>query len=234
MKITAQDMDAKKTALDDDAAIYGKRDEKDAKETFASLEGKEKWEYFKDYILGKLVIIAVVAVFSVYLLYSVFGPKPESLLYLAVIDDPLGTENVEKLQDVLTQHYVKDPKKEKVTVDASYYFVTEDYNARMKFMTLTAAKEVDFCIIPQNEIENYMDSDIFAALEDVMGADALDKYASRIYKDPVSGKAYGIDVSSMINSTLGFEAVNDYYAVCIINSPHREGFADFVDFILGN
>ncbi len=97
MKITAQNMEDKKTTLDDNAAIYGKRDERDTKEKFAQLKGKDKWDFFKDYILGKLIIITASVVFAVFILYSIFGPKPETLMYVAVIDDPLGNENLEKM-----------------------------------------------------------------------------------------------------------------------------------------
>ncbi|MCR5683820.1 MAG: hypothetical protein K6G81_00160 [Lachnospiraceae bacterium] len=233
MKLTAEDMEAKKTALDDDASIYGKRDDRDTKEKLASLKGREKWEFFKDYILWKLVITVAVAGFIGFLLYSVFGPKPETVLYVAVIDDPLGNDNIEKLSEALSGRYVKEPKKEKVMVDGNYYLISGDYNARMKMMTLTAAGEIDFCIIPKNELENYMESEMFASLEDVMEKTALEAYGNRLFVSPADGRAYGINVTSMINSTLGYDIGEDYYAACVINAKHKELFADFTGFILG-
>ncbi len=119
-------------------------------------------------------------------------------------------------------------------MDGNYYFISDDYNARMKFMTLTAAGEVDFCIIPKNELENYLDSEMFACLDDIMETRELEKYGLNVYRTPSDKKAWGINVSSLINSTLGYDAGNDYYAACVVNSKHEEQFAAFVDFILSN
>ena len=57
-----------KTTLQEDAAIYGKRDERGAFEKFKSLKGAAKWEFFRDYFLWKLIaIVAGVVVLVLFL-----------------------------------------------------------------------------------------------------------------------------------------------------------------------
>ena len=63
-----------KTTLQEDAAIYGKRDERGAFEKFKSLKGAAKWEFFRDYFLWKLIAIAAGIVVLVLLIIKIVTP----------------------------------------------------------------------------------------------------------------------------------------------------------------
>ena len=86
MKITA-DNKSEKTTLEDDAAIYAKRDERPAGEKFKDLQGQEKWQFFKDYALGKIIAGILILALLVSLLYSTFKPRPETIMYVAIINN---------------------------------------------------------------------------------------------------------------------------------------------------
>ena len=84
----------KKTALDDDAEIYQKREEKTEKEKWKEMDGKAKAQYFADYYLGKLIVAVIIIGVGVSLLWHFFKPKDETVLYAAVIDESLDAKEL--------------------------------------------------------------------------------------------------------------------------------------------
>ena len=50
----------KKTTLNDEAAIYTHDENVSEKEKWQAMSGKRKWQYFKDYYLGKIVAILMI------------------------------------------------------------------------------------------------------------------------------------------------------------------------------
>ena len=231
MKITSGNNENEKTTLEDDAAIYAKRDERPAKERFKDLRGEEKWQFFKDYILGKLIIGVVIAALLIHLLYSIFGPKPENIMYVAVIDDPFGSVYIDKMTAELTELFVRDPKKEEIRLDSDFYFVSNDYNLRMKLMTMIAGKDIDFIILPEGEFKLYMDSDIFADLSTVLTGERLKELEA--YRVEFEGVPYALDITGVVSKILGVEILEKYYVGCIVNSDRQERFDAFVEYLFG-
>ena len=228
MKITG-DNNSEKTTLEDDAAIYAKRDERPASERFKDLKGSEKWQFFKDYALAKIIAGVAILALLISLLYSMFGPKPETLMYLAIINNPFDLERIDRITADLTEEFVTDPKKEEIRVDSDFYFATNEYNARMKFMTMTAGKTIDAVIFPASEFSNYFEAEAFAPLEELLGTDRLEGLEEyRVFNE---GKTYALDVTAYMNNLLGGELPVKYYVACISNSKHRDLFEHLVNYI---
>ena len=153
------------------------------------------------------------------------------IMNLAVIDDPFGSVYTEQMKQDLTDLIVTDKKKEEIRIDADYYFLSDEYNSRMKFMTLLAAGDIDSVIIPQRIFNNYLESEAYADLSVVMGADKLAEYDSYIVR--INGKGYALDVSAIIKSILGVDTIENYYLACISNSEHQENFTVLADYLFG-
>jgi len=77
----------KKTALSDDAALYSHKEDVSEQEKWASMTGKERWRYFADYYLGKIVVTVIILAVVGSILYTILTPKPEVVLSVAVVED---------------------------------------------------------------------------------------------------------------------------------------------------
>lgn len=231
LKITA-DNKSEKTTLEDNAAIYAKRDERPAKERFKDLKGQEKWQFFKDYILIKLVVGVIIAALVGSLLYSMFKPKPETLMYVAVINNPFDKDNIDTMTDELTDCFVTDPKKEEIRLDSDFYFAGNDYNARMKFMTMIAAGGIDSAIFPSAEFGNYLEGEAYAELSTVLAPQTLEKLDKYVIR--AEGGEYALDITEFIENRLAAQLTSKYYIACISNSKHRDNFEKLVEYIFGN
>lgn len=228
MKLTA-DNKSEKTTLEDNAAIYAKRDERPAKERFKDLKGQEKWQFFKDYILIKVIVGIIIIALAASLLYSMFKPKPETLMYVAIINNPFDKDNIETMTDDLTAEIVSDREKEEIRLDSDFYFAGNEYNARMKFMTLIAAGEIDSMIFPSVEFGTYIESETYSELGTVLSEETLKKLEGYIveYED----KRYALDVTEFIENRLTSRLTTKYYLACVANSKHKDTFEKLVDYI---
>ena len=185
MKIEADDR--KSTVLDDDAYLYQKHEVKSARTRFKELSGREKWTFFKDYILLKLIIGIIILAVVINLIVTWVTPQPENVIDMAILDNPLATSSIEALEDALGEVLITDPENEAVYVDYDYYVSTDGYTSRMKLMTLLASAEIDVMLLTQDELQTYANSDIFSPLTEVMSADDLVRYEDyALYITPVS------------------------------------------------
>ena len=239
-----------KTTLDDDAAIYAKRDTRPAKAKFKDLQGKAKWQFFCDYMLGKLIAVLLSLALIISLLYSFLKPKPEVMYYLGIIDSTLAEEHTDALKATLMDAFVTDSDHQTVTLDADYYVSTDAYSARSKLMTLIGAGEIDAFILPENELIGYSSSGMFGDLNSrltkeeldacsdrlVYGSDLMAKWAPSDTEQPNADEVhadlvYGIDVTGYLTELTGYEPGRRYMLACMVNSPHADGFETMYNII---
>lgn len=167
-------MAAKETVLEESASIYQKREPKSEKQKWAEMDRRERWEYFKDYYRKKVIwgIIGVIAVCS--LVYSIFGPSVEQVLYVAVINDYWGDAAQRALEDDLEMILETDPKWEEVYVDDTYFFSdnsSDAYSYVQKLAAFIFAGDVDLLVSDEPQYEVYATQDYFLDLEEVLPAD---------------------------------------------------------------
>ena len=97
----------KKTALDDDAYLYQKREEKTEKEKWSEMNRHQRMQYFLDYYLVKLLVFTGIILAVVLFVWNFISKsKEDTVLYVAVVDEVLQTEGTEKLKEELTEYLV--------------------------------------------------------------------------------------------------------------------------------
>ena len=235
-----------KTTLNEDAAIYGKRDERGAFEKFKSLKGSAKWEFFRDYFLWKLIAVIAGVVALVLLLVQILGPQEEIVCNIAVLDDPFTQAAYDIYNAKLNEAFVTDEKLQKVTLDTAYYVSSDGYNSRTRLMTYIAASEIDFMILPENEYLSYLGSSMFADLETVLSPGMMAELGDLLSYKPTyydesdpsaaapaadSKTCYAVNMTGMLNKLNGFDLNEDYYLVCVVNSKHPDKFETAVSLL---
>ena len=112
----------KKTALDDDAYLYQKREEKTEKEKWSEMNRHQRMQYFLDYYLVKLLVFTGIILAVVLFVWNFISKsKEDTVLYVAVVDEALQTEGTEKLKKELTEYLGADGKYRKIIIDDSFY-----------------------------------------------------------------------------------------------------------------
>lgn len=225
-----------KTTLNEDAAIYGKRDERGAFEKFKSLTGAAKWEFFRDYFLWKLIAIAAGIVVLVLLIIKIVTPAQENVCNIAVLDNPFSQPAYDICDAKLNEAFVTDEKLQRVSLDTNYYVTTDGYNARTRLMTYIAASEIDFMIMPENEFLGYLESGVFADLEPLLSSEMQTSLGERLTYKPTyydaddpsavpptgSKTCYAVNITGFLNKLNGYELADDYYLTCIVNSKNPD------------
>ena len=106
----------KKTALDDDAYLYQKREEKTEKEKWSEMNRHQRMQYFLDYYLVKLLVFTGIILAVVLFVWNFISKsKEDTVLYVAVVDEVLQTEGTEKLKEELTEYLGADGKYRKIS-----------------------------------------------------------------------------------------------------------------------
>ena len=149
---------AKQTILDDSASIYEKREEqKSIKKTWKELSGKERWTFFKDYYLLKIIIGVVVIGMLTNIGITVFGPHTEEILSVAVLMDELNSDSTQNMTKELTDLLETD-KHHIVNIDSSYFFAEgggTSYTGDEKLSTLLYSGIIDVIVADEANFKKY-------------------------------------------------------------------------------
>lgn len=240
-------VDNLKTTLDDDASLYKGADKRSQKEKWKDLTGPEKWQYFKDYLLSKVLGGLAGVGLLIWFIVSVFGPKKEEILNVAVVSNPLTPEVLESITTGLSDLIVADPDKETVLFDTGYVLSSDEYATRMKIMTLIAANQMDCMIIPKSELQNHVDGNVVLDLfmSDIPKSTLAELEPYLVYVTPeekdIDGShlsygvesAYAFDITSCFEELSGFQFRTPYYLVVIANAPHPDNVTALVCYLFG-
>lgn len=86
----AQNIEHKKSVLDDDASIYRKKEERDesksVKQHWAEMDKAAKKQYFKDYMMKPLIVGALAVILIVYIVVSSVKNSSTTKFYFAVLN----------------------------------------------------------------------------------------------------------------------------------------------------
>ena len=138
----------KKTALDDDAYLYQKREEKTEKEKWSEMNRHQRMQYFLDYYLVKLLVFTGIILAVVLFAWNFISKsKEDTVLYVAVVDEALQTEETEKLKEELTEYLGADGKYRKIIIDDSFYM---DDGGLEKLEVYLYNKQIDVVIADEN------------------------------------------------------------------------------------
>lgn len=235
----------KKTTLGDDASIYKKREEKKAKEKFRELDSAGKWQFFKDYVLAKLLLGIAVVGLLVYMAYVIFGPKVESILYTAVYTNPFTQNDIDSLKEDLSDMMVTDPDTEGVFFDTSFTMSDAEVAGMYKFVALLSANEIDTVLAPLEEIKKDADSEAFYDLRDILPEDLYKRVESRTEwlqptfydydtEDTIVKEAapYAINVTDFVKKTSSYDVRVEYYLGIVINGQHPDNSVKMIEYMM--
>ncbi len=230
----------KKTVLSDDAALYSHREDIDEKEKWQAMSKKERWQYFADYYLGKIVAVVLVVAVVGSILHTMLTPKPEVVLAVAVVNDGANQQTYDALQTRFHQLIALDEKTQQTMFDTGYSFNNYDYQSWQKWSMYNMVGDLDISIMPYTYFEQYapgeyfspvaahLSSGLYASLSEyLLETKRQDKEGNLI---PDSETVYGIDLSS---TWLYQERPKEEAMVLIINAApeHVENIEKFLSLL---
>ncbi len=171
----------KQTRLDDNASIYERRNPKSERQKLSEMNGREKWQYFKDYYFKKTVISVLLISLVGYFLYTVLSPKPETVLHIACANYQFSEEQIEQLEQEVADYLGINPNTQEVLFDPSYILSDFDYSSAEKLSVLAFARELDVLIVPESKFQEYAFSGSLWSLSDQLPTDLYSALSDKFY-----------------------------------------------------
>ncbi len=233
------DLSEKKTALDDSASIYQKREEKSDRAKWKELKGfKAKWDHFKAYYLLKTFIWVCVIAFVGYMVYEMFAPEPERLIYVAVLDTVLMNDVMEELQTGFEEHMGMDEKKQDTYFDNTMNVSnTRDAASAQMFTVHAYVGDIDVLIAPESVINQYAGTYI-RNLSMQLPEDLYEEVTDRLCYVSANGQEgnpefsnpFGIYISDLVEPS---PYCNEEIVLAISgNSKRGENAVEFIRYLL--
>lgn len=196
----------KKTVLSDDAALYSHKEDVSEKEKWESMTKKERFRYFADYYLGKIIAVIIVVAVLCSILYTMLTPKPETQLSVAIINDAGNQALYDELQNRFNEIIGLEEETQQTLFDTGYYFGDYDYQAWQKYSIYNMVGDLDVTIMPYSVFEQYapgnyfypvtaqLSSGLYASLSDYLLETKQRGEDGNLIPD--SETVYGINISS--------------------------------------
>lgn len=196
----------RKTTLSDDAALYHHKENVSEKEKWNNMSWKERWEYFKSYYLLKVLGFAAAGIAIVSILYTMLGPKPDTLLSVAIANRGMVQEQYLSVQTGFEQWIGMDSETQATIFDGGYDFEYDMYQSMQKFAIYNAGGDIDVTIMPQSAFEVYGPKGFFREVTNQISPELSELLKEYLVEctlidddgNPVSGSAamYGIRIDS--------------------------------------
>lgn len=171
----------KQTRLDDNASIYERRNPTSERQKLSEMNGREKWQYFKDYYLKKTIMSVLLISLVGYFLYTVLSPKPETVLNIACANYQFTEEQIDQLEQEVADYLGIDPNTQEVLFDPSYILSDFDYSSAEKLSVLAFARELDVLIVPESKFQEYAFSGSLWSLSDQLPTDLYSALSDKFY-----------------------------------------------------
>ena len=231
---------AKDTRLNENADIYKKRKEViPEKQKLKNMTMKERFQYFNDYYRNKTIVTVIVIVALVSILYTVLSPKPDTILYAAIVNDSLDEE---KKNDLITDFASKadiDLNSKEIMLDNSFFISDENPSVSMgseqKLAVYINAKDVDVIITDEEHFAQYQNQGFFDNLSEHLPTDLYSDLSNSFYlandTEDNSVNAYGIylDKSKVYKET---GSIMEKPVIGIVtNSGNKEYSVEFIRYL---
>lgn len=164
------DLNGKKTALNDESAIYKQQEELSEKEKLKQMSWLKRLDYFKSYYLMKVIVVLVALGLIGSILYTAFSPKPERVLSVAVIDYAMPIEITYQVQEKFEALMELDREKQE-TLFEDYNFEYDQKKALQKFVLYNASGDLDVTIMPRSVFETFAPYGHFAEITEQLPTD---------------------------------------------------------------
>lgn len=252
---------AKESRLESDADIYKKRAPKTEMQKLSEMTRKEKLTYFKDYYLLKLIALILVIGMCGSLLYNIFGPKPDTALYIRGVNfnynhnnETIFVKNAGKALDI-------NLEKEAIILDNGIASMGTNsssaeiaYAAGQELVAMVMSHQIDIMICNEESFQTYLKDGYFINLSEVLPSDLYsdlsnDFYIGKSTEEETEEHPYGIrltnssqiqtlfgptinSTSSNNDSTVDFSKVAKNYILGIVaNSERKDNSINFLKFL---
>lgn len=238
-----KDMDIKKATLGDDAALYNNREEKTEKQKWAEMNKKQRFDYFKSYYLRPIICIAIAAGFLVWILISIFKPKPDE--YVKVVVNNFSYLNYQYLTDDFLERKQLDSKDNTLSFDITMN-LDNDTASMQKLAVYVFAGDVDLIIsgnavferyAPQGfmqPLDEYLDPDLFAELDSkglIYYTEIVETEYDGSVKEVYETKPYGIYLETLdLFKEYDREGCKAMIGI-VTNSKQTEHAAEFIKYL---
>ena len=195
----------KKTVLNDDAALYNRKESTSEKEKWMEMSGKRRLRYFLDYYLGRILAVTLVLAVVGSILYTILSPKPESVFSVAVVNDSANQLHYDALQTQLNELLEIDEETEETIFDTGYFFSSADYQSFQKFAIYNTVGDLDVSIFPQSLFEEYAPGKHFSPVAEYLSSGLYSSLSENWVESKVLDEqgnlmegtetVYGIDLS---------------------------------------
>lgn len=232
----------KDTRLDDNAAIYERRKPKTEKQKLSEMNGKEKWQYFKDYYFKKLTVSILLLGFIGYLLYTMLSPKPDTVLHVASANFAFSEEEIETIQNDFAQHLGINLDTQEVIFESNYLLSDTDYASAEKLTVLFFANELDVFIAPESKFVEYAFSGSLSSLSDQLPTDLYSALSDKFFQSQVRQDDEPIEEASGPSHVFGIylddtELYKDYSSEdppvlgIVLSSKNKEEAVEFIRYL---
>lgn len=229
-----------RTTLDDNADIYRKREATSEKQKLKEMTFKEKLEYLNTYYRNKTIAIIAATIFVLYFLYTILTPKPETVLYSAVINYAMSEAQAATLQEEFG-NYLDISDKENILIDTSFYLGTADDVNQItmtndeKLQVYLFSSDIDIIIAPESSFAKYASFDFFDKISDQLPTDLISKLADSFYysttNENPTNNPYGIYLdNAKIYDESGKPLERPVLGI-VVNSKYKSNAVEFVRYI---
>lgn len=155
----------KKTALDDNAAIY-QADTQTRRQKWEQMDAAQKIQYFCNYYLMKTLAAAALCGVVIFLAYTIFfRPRERYALRVAVVDEVLDRKAREALERELTEYMGLDEADGQILIDDSFY-MSEDGLSKLE--VYLSAQAIDVIIAGEDVFRQFAGYGFYQDLEEIL------------------------------------------------------------------
>ncbi len=143
---------------------------------------KKKFEYIYEYYKLWIFGILIFGLFVFALVDAQIQNSKEDLIYVAVLNSGIVSNNESTLMNDFAEYMEMNPKKQKATLDVSYTIdsdmsTEQSYNSSMKLYAQFASKSVDAIIANPDMFNFYCNMNAFHHLDEVLPADFVEAHS---------------------------------------------------------
>ena len=204
---------------------------------------EKRLEYFRDYYLGKtLLILVVVGLLGAWLISVITAKEPA--LYITLVNFTELQESSEGLTAPFANDHINQRKEEIILENSSYIssdmnevnFIKYGYEDEQRLFAMVMTGEIDLFITGEDVIERYAESEWFDDMRTFLPEEDLKRYESedRILEYKGVPIAVKVDDSAILKEYFYYNGRQDVevYAGFPAGSTQRRLAEEFVQYLL--
>lgn len=236
-----------KSALDESASIYAKRDESETERSrWSKMDRKQRWVHFKTYYLRLVIIGCFVLAVAGFFVYKDVIKRTEVIYRCAILNEIATDLPITSFADSFTQSLDLDPDRNMASFHL-YYTNTELANRvgatvssdLTNVSSMIYAGTLDSVIAGQEDFDGYREKGLFWDLTEWLSEEQREKLADKLYipetEDNEQRHPYGIylDQSAVYQQIFegGGGIVEQPVLGFIVNSKTKEMSMALLDYL---